>query len=561
MALHPFFLPKVKSSSITTTTELRLNQRVQGGVSELEEAECVEHKKARHIVSPLNPIIDNNVDKAIPFLSGKSETVQNPTHTEDTQELESGPDTPSSLSILHQLYNRSISSMVRNITIPKSPRWFPCPWLHLQCSSTVTSIEFDQQGVLLAVATTGSCHSIHVWDWDTVLSSDLQGRIDGKKDVIPPILAFNLPHVAIRLKWDQDSLAVSFRGNSQIHIYDMFTICNSSVPPERVCTVLRVPIQNVSRYQGPKSISFLPNQHFVAGFPCGTVCLWHLASPPTISWLWKSVEPVTCLLPMARNLILVGGSHGSFAMLDWTKVTRKAFASEKSPTILSLWKSQIRMQARFPTVPSRDWGIQTMHLDTPCSKNWTETVKDDSCFGRCRLTWVTSGGWCLSLELHRRHGNPQILSSPPEIQQMTFEGKVVSKSNVPRFSSPSDPIVATSDQMGSLVWHSVPRITHILPPHDRRIGIEREVRVDTDIELEYWTNATSSVQRITLSQRPLAIALPRNQEWMLVVVSSTRLGIWNARFPPLRRKRRAGMKGEKIVSETESNVNVPPTQD
>ena len=463
---------------------------------------------------------------------------------------------------MHQLRTRSTTSLIKNVTIPKAPRWNPCPWLHLQFPSTVTALEFDQEGVLLAVATTGPCNLINLWDWDTVVASDLQGRIDGRKDVLPPILSLNVPHAVIGLQWEQDSLAVSFRGNSHIHIYDMFAICNSSVPPKRACTVLRAPIQNVSRYQGPKSISFLPNQHFVAGFPCGTVCVWNLASStPTISWLWKNSEPVTCLLPIARNLLLLGGSQGSFVILDWTKMTRKAFASEKSPTVLSLWTFQIRMQVRFPTVPSRDWGIQAMHLDTPCSKNWTAVVKDDSCFGRCRLTWVTSGGWCLSLELHRRHGNPQILSSPPEVQQMTYEGTMVSKSNIPRFSSPSDPIVATSDRMGGMVWQSVPGITHILPPHDRRIGLEREVRVGTEIELEYWTNVTSSVQRITLSKRPLAIALHRNQEWMVVVVSSSKLGIWNARNPPLRRKRRVVVKGNAIVDETESNVHVPLTQD
>jgi hypothetical protein len=501
-------------------------------MSGLEKA--VEHKKPRNIMRG-----SDNVNKiSIPFSSKNIETVPTSPMKDDSPQIDSGNNESSSTSILHQLRTRSTSCMNRNISILKTPRWTPCPWLHLQCPSTITVLEFDQEGVLLAAAATGSCHSIYLWDWDTVVASDLQGRIDGRKDILPPILALNVPHPVTRLEWDQDSLAVSFRANSHIHVYDMFAICNSSVPPERACTVLRAPIQNVSRNQSSLSISFLPDQHFIAGFSCGTVCVWRLSLTPTISWLWKCSEPVNCILPIAKNLILLGGAQGTFVILDWTKMTRKAFASEKSPTVVSLWKPQTRMQVRFPTVPLRDWGIQTMHLDNPCRKNMTQVeMKDDSCFGRCRVVWVTSGGWCLSLDLHRRHGDPQILSSPPEVQQMTFEGNIVPKPSVPKFSSSSYSIVSTSDRMGSMVWQSVPRITHILPPHDRRIGLEHQISVDTDIEFEYWNHMSSSIQRVSaLSQRPKAIALHRNQEWMVAVVSSARLGIWNARCPPVRRK-------------------------
>ena len=47
MALHPFFLPKVKSSSSSTIKDFSVNRKVPTGISELEKAEFVEHKKPR----------------------------------------------------------------------------------------------------------------------------------------------------------------------------------------------------------------------------------------------------------------------------------------------------------------------------------------------------------------------------------------------------------------------------------------------------------------------------------------------------------------------------------
>lgn len=228
-------------------------------------------------------------------------------------------------------------------------------------------------------------------------------------------------------------------------------------------------------------------------------------------------------------------------MLDWKKTNRRAFASDQIPTVLSCWKTKPFLQKKYPTVASRDWGVKTMQLD--CSG----TIPTDAVFdtiGSCCLSWITTGGWALSMDLgHCATRIPTVHLAPPEIQTRSSEGVHVS-TTTKKFSSPSAPIVTASiadyRPGGLLVWHMVPTATHILPHHDKRVCQEREVRIGNEIQLGCIAvhpgskncPATTVLQHVNLKRPPRALAIHPSNEWMLVASeSSSKLLVYNARLP------------------------------
>jgi hypothetical protein len=112
-----------------------------------------------------------------------------------------------SKNVVQQLLNRSLIGC--KLTQRPTTQWNSCPWISLQ-TSTVTCLTWDDQGILLATATVDN--RICIWDWDTVLASDMQGRRDFQKDKIAPMWTFVVPHVVNSLTWSSsDYLAVGFR--------------------------------------------------------------------------------------------------------------------------------------------------------------------------------------------------------------------------------------------------------------------------------------------------------------------------------------------------------------
>lgn len=110
-------------------------------------------------------------------------------------------------SIVYQLLNRELTGQGR-ITTSKA-QWRSCPWISLQ-NATVTCMTWDEEGVLLATATTGN--RVCVWDWDTIMASDLKGRRDGEKIEIDPMWNFVVPHEVNCMAWSSsDYLAIAFR--------------------------------------------------------------------------------------------------------------------------------------------------------------------------------------------------------------------------------------------------------------------------------------------------------------------------------------------------------------
>jgi hypothetical protein len=110
-------------------------------------------------------------------------------------------------SIAYQLLNRELTGQKRIET--SNAHWRSCPWISLQ-NASVTCMTWDEEGVLLAVATTNN--RVCVWDWDTIMASDLKGRRDCKKIKTEPMWTFVVPLEVNRMAWSSsDQLAIAFR--------------------------------------------------------------------------------------------------------------------------------------------------------------------------------------------------------------------------------------------------------------------------------------------------------------------------------------------------------------
>lgn len=426
--------------------------------------------------------------------------------TSDTKPLAD----PYKRSILSHLLDRSTRGQ-RLQHLPRAPSWSPCPWLVLDASAGATScMVFDKDGVLLATAME---KKVVVYDWDTVLASDFKGRIDKQKDVIQPILSFYVPYTISELCWNEhDHLLVSFRGTCEVYVYNMALIVDK-IAPSAACTKLKPP-RHVVGYQGPKCLQFLPHHHAIACFPCGTVCLWKEGS---LVWSWKSSEAVSCLSMVADNLLLLGCVDGSFVLLDWKKTSRKAFSSDKTPTIVSTWKTQSLLKSI--TGSSRDlggaFGVQSMKLETT-----VPTGQPAYTIGSCRITWITSGGWVLSMDLTER--KVKVHNEPPAIKVLTSEGSVVAPTTK-KYSSPSVPVLAAA---GS-IWQVVPRTTHVLPHHDKRVCQQRVVKRSKQIQLG-CIDDDGRVDKLTLKLRPTSLTLHPSKEW-LIIGTASKIIVLNAR--------------------------------
>ena len=227
--------------------------------------------------------------------------------------------------------------------------------------------------------------------------------------------------------------------------------------------------------------------------------------------------------------------------MDWKKTNRRAFASDKIPMVVSCWKTKSSLQKKYPSVASRDWGVQTVQLDCAGSIPSYAVL---NAIGASRLSWITTGGWALSMDLGQGTTRvPNVHLAPPEIQTRSSEGVLVS-TTTRKFSSPSAPIVTGSIadycSGGLLVWHMVPTATHILPHHDKRVCQEREVRIGNEIQLgcmmvrpgSNGCPATTMLQHVNLKRPPRALTIHPSNEWMLVASeSSSSLLVYNARLP------------------------------
>jgi hypothetical protein len=437
-------------------------------------------------------------------------------------------------NILSQLHRYSLTGARVN---HQRPSFSHCPWLVLKTPQPVTTMAFDQQGVLLAVATEEK--RVLVWDWDTVVASDFQGRRDNRKDNVPSILNLKVPHMVKHMQWDdEDGLLIGFRGHSSLRLYDMATVTESG----HSTTYLQIAAPSlIPSCQGPSCVKLLPNRHIVAAYPSQHLVLWKLQdSYASIMWNYSLPNPetVSTVDVLSQNWILLGTLQGSFIILDWTLTTRKAFSSDKTPTIIAhiatpplLAKALTKNMKTVPALSPAHSSIQAVTLLNHQMKHLDRTT---NMLGSCRVTWVTSGGFVLSIDLLRRR-SLEIHYQPPVILNLSAESGVLRPGE--HFCHPlACRHVLTAACSGQcLVWQGVSQVTHVLPNHDQRICQQRDIQQDDGNRTLHILHPSQVRNQepqslLRLPKLPTGILVHPNGEWMIVSTDSNKLKVMNARL-------------------------------
>ncbi|KAL7534600.1 hypothetical protein ACHAWF_004882, partial [Thalassiosira exigua] len=225
------------------------------------------------------------------------------------------------------------------------------------------------------------------------------------------------------LEWsprNQDHLLVSFANQHEVHMYD---VASSQTP----LPFLRLGDSQHSRSEGISKAMSLPSGSkchaglVLTGGTYGSVRLWAIAKPPkakrrptigdhVAKCVWsvdafdtkgEGVSDATVLPLESRRrdppLVLLAGSACSLSVLDANKVTRKAFSTAVTPTVVASWDlhrlasqefSKVDAQAQLP--PRRWMAAHRLSL------LGREDTDDASWFKVCI---VAKCGWIYVVEL------------------------------------------------------------------------------------------------------------------------------------------------------------------
>lgn len=324
-------------------------------------------------------------------------------------------------------------------------------------SSKITCIEFDKEGVLLAVSDNKGI--IRIFDFDEVNAKDLalknkQNQIrslkmseqksrasevaadynlleqkdEGDKNThvrdIYPIITHSTSFNISCVKWNpsnEDQLAVSFLGNPEVHIYDI-----ESMQPLR----LRMK-RELGGVDGNKSLLFNSSKSVTAcqllsGSIHGTLKLWEVPNQVAkvkqksrsgkLIWSvvpWKSkrqfegISEIKQLLPntgdLNNGLILVAGDLGSIALIDINKCTHKAFSAEITPQVLRIWQlSQQRDLCKITIPDEKHLGIVKICMweNSVNESDMTDILDSNLSHRLVEFSAVIKCGWVMTIQIN-----------------------------------------------------------------------------------------------------------------------------------------------------------------
>jgi len=299
-------------------------------------------------------------------------------------------------------------------------RWKPCTSVGLDSnrthtSGTVTCMEFDHQGILLAVA--DSKGTIRIFDFDEVNNADLMARRrrKGRRDRssigsstkygndrrdtssietanyrnsagnfrgatnISSFISFSIKKARVSsIKWNpsnEDQLAVSFFNDADVRLYDL---SSSSVNGPFFIRLFR---KHTEQGSGNKTLHFLiahdcpTRTPILTGGTNGTLARWEVPNEPLdeslksqFVWslkVWTSKSNIegisqicelsSALSKEASGLIFVAGDMGSIAFLDINKCYRKAFSTSAAPQVLMTFHLSNFRGLRECNLPNNKW--------------------------------------------------------------------------------------------------------------------------------------------------------------------------------------------------------------
>ena len=493
-----------------------------------------------------------------------------------------------------------------------SDKWTKCETVRLPAHGTV-ALEFDRLGVLLATADTRGI--ITVYDFDELCAADIAARRvacraraahtisnsgnSRQATSIGPVLAFSTRSTSriSCMKWNpycEDLLVVSFATDCRIRIYDLNSGSEAEGPNHIVLSDADS-LRGHLRTEGNISILQLPStgrkvSSLLAGGARGTLRLWNFprniargqkksqntklvwsispfSSSSQISADSEGISSIchlgTCKGPSTSSrenggLVLVGGTKGSLAIIDLDKLSKKAFSTKLTPTVV--WSSNIvrhiaRRRLVDAVLPSNSWmGIKKMALWGDNSSSGGGRISSTSSRSvpaeEARITIATNCGWALNASIRGlgRSGNTssnrsadasatlclQIIFKTATTKWLNSDlEEIFVGENALTFSLPPvpTPVCALPGQSSLLAIASVKRNIKVMSNKDKRVlsslpeaEIERLSRDDGDAILLVDLDSASSepkdvvvVSRIPIGNgTPHVLAVHPGGQWMIV---------------------------------------------
>jgi hypothetical protein len=313
----------------------------------------------------------------------------------------------------------------------------------------VNAMDFDSEGILLAVA--DSQGVIRIFDFDEVNAIDTSVRRqqcrDAEKDeessrirndgIIAPFIAFQGRKLNVGcIKWNphnQDQLVVALTNDAEVRVYDV----SSSSEKGPLFMTLSSNKLNISESKGygNKSLHFLPHEarsrttRVLIGGIDGSLRLWKIPlkclgedtskSKAILIWtisVWNTqhegISNITTFLPGGKKensgLVMLAGDAGSFALLDISKCTRKAFSCSPTPQLLKRWNILSHREFRSFSFQSKKC-MGVMKCSIWADQNYqTENVINK----HLDLTIILNCGWIVEMKLDVRFSGRWEIFSP-----------------------------------------------------------------------------------------------------------------------------------------------------
>lgn len=413
-----------------------------------------------------------------------------------------------------------------------------------------------------------------------------------------------------------EAAAAPARNNRNNHPYGPSSSWSSQrsstlTPSSSFCMTLNPSTSHVLRTHGVCSFSFLPQNRLLVSHKFGnTLVLWKLPSSASTAadtnihvtvhqpqWYYRRTsttqkadnashgsnthkdEEICDLMPLSSHFVLLGGSLGTIVLLNWRQCSRKAFSTQVTPTIVRQWDTYQHMLMSMSSslgkqgTPSRShMGVHKFltghatsnHKNTSyiSSGNAKQTI---TAFGTYTISWVTSCGWILSmnLDLHptttstNKSSRVTVVKKSPKVQVFQADGTKVETTATTTSSTNKNAVSSSWTQYSlpakappadsvrnCLLWLKTPQAQKVLPHHDQRVlamdgaplssPLTTAAIITSSQESRLSLMDADNDRIVTIDLPKLngatqAIALHPSREWIAVASSNGRINLLNCR--------------------------------
>ena len=293
------------------------------------------------------------------------------------------------------------------------------------------------------------------------------------------------------------------------------------------------------------NLLFVSPEHLLVSVGNHVAC-YAIRPPQKAKLLWKwtwSGQPITSMVSVSHNTVLLGSQHGHLTLLDWTQQQQAAFSVSPMPTIVRQWSTLTAFAH-----PKSVGAMGIVHL-VPAALSGPIL----------HVSWHTPGGWAVQARLplsstttttssgtkHAlRAREVEVLYATPKIVSYNDRGQVVANMTTTDWSLPASGSVTGTGSTQSLVWTKVPAVSQYLPPQDQRVLVGNGVATSSSVlqrfvrdednedapSLMLCHRSTGRVHSIPLvtntkkkqpqpSWTVSALALHPSEEWLLVATT------------------------------------------